>query len=147
MSSAKGLCYALNKPLITINTLEVLTTAAIQQSDEAGNVLYGAMIDARRMEVFTAIYSSKTTTKLSPCAMILQQDSFINELGKNKIVFFGSGAAKWKALCTHSNASFTVVSNLPAAMAQVSHDYFTRNDFANLAYSEPFYLKEFQDKI
>jgi tRNA threonylcarbamoyladenosine biosynthesis protein TsaB len=146
MSSAKGLCYALNKPLIAINTLEVLTTAAIQQSNDAG-LLYCPMIDARRMEVYTAIYSSITTTKLSPRAMILQQDSFINELEKNKIVFFGSGAAKWKALCDHPNASFTVVSSLAAAMAQLSYDYFTRNDFANLAYSEPFYLKEFQDKI
>ena len=147
MSSAKGLCYALNKPLITINTLEVLTVAAIQQTNEPGKFLYCPMIDARRMEVFTAIFSSKTTTKLSPCAMILQQDSFINELEKNKIVFFGSGAAKWKTLCDHPNASFTVVSNLPAAMAQLSYDHCTRNDFANLAYSEPFYLKEFQDKI
>lgn len=147
MSSAKGLCYALNKPLIAINTLEVLTAAAIEQSHDSVNFLYCPMIDARRMEVYTAIYSSKTTTRLSPCAMILQQDSFINELEKNKIVFFGSGAAKWKALCDHPNASFTVVSNLPAAMAQLSYDHFTRNDFADLAYSEPFYLKEFQDKI
>ena len=147
MSSAKGLCYALNKPLITINTLEGLTVAAIQQSNEPGNVLYCAMIDARRMEVFTAIYSSKMATLFSPCAMILQQDSFINQLEKDQIVFFGSGAAKWKVLCNHPNASFTVASNLPAAMAQLSHTYFTRNDFADLAYSEPFYLKEFQDKI
>ena len=147
MSSAKGLCYALNKPLITINTLEVLTVAAIEESHGSVNFLYCPMIDARRMEVFTAIYSSKTTTIFAPCAMILQQDSFINELNKNKIVFFGSGADKWKALCNHPNASFTVVSNLPAAMAQLSHDYYNRNHFADLAYSEPFYLKEFQDKI
>jgi tRNA threonylcarbamoyladenosine biosynthesis protein TsaB len=147
MSSAKGLCYALNKPLIAINTLEVLTAAAIQQSHEIVNLLYCPMIDARRMEVFTAVYSSITATIFSPRAIILQQDSFINELEKNKIVFFGSGADKWKTLCDHPNASFTVVSNLPAAMAQLSYNYFTRNDFADLAYSEPFYLKEFQDKI
>jgi tRNA threonylcarbamoyladenosine biosynthesis protein TsaB len=133
--------------LITLNTLELLAVAAILQTNEPGNLLYCPMIDARRMEVFTAIFSSKTTTRLSPCAMILQQDSFINELEKNKIVFFGSGAAKWKALCDHPNASFTVVSNLPAAMAQLSYDHFARNDFADLAYSEPFYLKEFQDKL
>ncbi len=147
MSSAKGLCYALNKPLITVNTLEVLTAGAIEQSHGTVNFLYCPMIDARRMEVFTAIFSSKTATILSPCAMILQQDSFNKELEKNKIVFFGSGAAKWKAICDHPNASFTVISNLAAAMAQLSQDHFTRNHFANLAYSEPFYLKEFQDKI
>jgi tRNA threonylcarbamoyladenosine biosynthesis protein TsaB len=146
MSSAKGLCYALNKPLITINTLEVLNVAAVEESHGSVNFLYCPMIDARRMEVFTAIYSSRTTTILAPCAMILQQDSFINELKKNKIVFFGSGADKWEAICKHPNASFTVVSNLAAAMAQLSHHHFTRNDLANLAYSEPFYLKEFQDK-
>jgi len=146
MSSAKGLCYSLNKPLIAINTLEILTVAAIGQSHDTVNFFYCPMIDARRMEVFTAIYSSKTTTILSPCAMILQQDSFIKELEKNKIVFFGSGADKWRAICHHPNASFTVVSNLAAAMAQLSQDYFIRKDFANLAYSEPFYLKEFQDK-
>jgi len=147
MSSAKGLCYALNKPLIAINTLEILAGAAIDQSHDTVNFLYCPMIDARRMEVFTAIYSSKSTTILAPCAMILQQDSFNNELEKNKIAFFGSGADKWKTICAHPNASFTVVSNLAAAMAQLSQDYFIRNHFANLAYSEPFYLKEFQDKI
>jgi tRNA threonylcarbamoyladenosine biosynthesis protein TsaB len=147
MSGAKGLCYALNKPLITLNTLEVLAVAAIGQSHDTVNFLYCPMIDARRMEVFTAIYSSITATILSPCAMILQHDSFLKALEKDKIIFFGSGADKWKAICHHPNASFTVVSNLPAAMSQLAQDYFIRNHFANLAYSEPFYLKEFQDKI
>ena len=147
MASAKGLCYALNKPLLTLNTLEVLTVAVQQQSNHSKEILFCPMIDARRMEVFTALYNDQLTAVLLPCAMILEQNSFLNQLDKQPVSFFGSGSIKWKAICRHSNASFTVISNLPAAMAGLSNTYFIKKDFANLAYSEPFYLKEFQDKI
>ena len=147
MSSAKGLCYALNKPLIAINTLEVLTTDAIQQSNHSNDTLFGAMIDARRMEVFTALYNQDLTTALAPCAMVLDENSFAQQLKQNKIVFFGSGAFKWQAMCKHPNASFAVVSNLANAMAALSNTYFKKQAFADLAYSEPFYLKEFQDQV
>ena len=147
MSGAKGLCYALNKPLIAINTLEVLTVAAIQQSTINGATLYCPMIDARRMEVFTALYDHTLTITLHPCAMVLNESSFNDQLAQNKIIFFGSGAAKWQTVCKHSNASFAVVSNLQVAMANLSYAYFKKKQFANLAYSEPYYLKEFQDKI
>lgn len=147
MSGAKGLCYALNKPLIALNTLQVLTVAALQQHPFNGATLYCPMIDARRMEVFTALFTTTLTYALQSCAMILHQGSFAEELAQNKILFFGSGAAKWQAVCTHSNASFAVVSNLEEAMASLSFTQFTQQQFANLAYSEPYYLKEFQDKI
>ncbi|MGG9961701.1 tRNA (adenosine(37)-N6)-threonylcarbamoyltransferase complex dimerization subunit type 1 TsaB [Ferruginibacter sp. SUN106] len=147
MSSAKGLCYALNKPLIALNTLEVLTVAAIQEINVATSILYCPMIDARRMEVFTALYTQTLTSALQPCAMVLNEDSFTDQLQQNPIVFFGSGAAKWQAVCKHSNASFAVVSNVINAMAHLSDNYFQKQAFANLAYTEPFYLKEFQDKI
>jgi len=147
MASAKGLCYALNKPLITINTLQFLTAAAKQQFGSGEEILFCPMIDARRMEVFTALYNTQLTAILPPCAMILGEGSFLTHLEKNKIAFFGSGAAKWKPLCKHSNASFTDVSNLPEAMAALSNTYFLQQQFADLAYSEPFYIKEFQDKI
>ena len=147
MSGAKGLCYALNKPLIAINTLEVLTVAATQHHAIDGATLYCPMIDARRMEVFTALYDHTLTIALHPCAMVLNEGSFSGELSQNRIVFFGSGATKWQAVCKHSNASFAVVSNLQDAMANLSYNYFKSQQFANLAYSEPFYLKEFQDKI
>lgn len=147
MSGAKGLCYALNKPLIALNTLQVLTVAALQQAPLNGATLYCPMIDARRMEVFTALFTNTLTSALQSCAMILHQGSFAEELAQNTILFFGSGAAKWQAVCTHSNASFAVVSNLEHAMASLSYTHFTQQQFADLAYSEPFYLKEFQDKI
>ncbi|GAB2836573.1 tRNA threonylcarbamoyladenosine biosynthesis protein TsaB [Ferruginibacter profundus] len=147
MSTAKGLCYALNKPLIALNTLEVLTVAAIQQINVATSILYCPMIDARRMEVFTALYNQTLTSALHPCAMVLNEDSFSDQLQQNAIVFFGSGAAKWQAICKHSNASFAVISNVTNAIAQLSENRFQKQVFANLAYAEPFYLKEFQDKI
>jgi len=145
MSSAKGLCYALNKPLIAINTLEVLAVDAIQQSNDVAT-LFCPMIDARRMEVFTALYNQDLTTALAPCAMVLDENSFAQQLKQHKIVFFGSGAFKWQAVCKHPNALFAVVSNPTSAMAYLSDSYFKKQSFADLAYSEPFYLKEFQDK-
>ena len=147
MASAKGLCYALNKPLIALNTLEVLTTAVIQQLNTEIDTLFCPMIDARRMEVFTALYNKTLTAQLLPCAMILDSASFTQQLNQHKIVFFGSGATKWKVIYDHGNASFATVSNLPAAMASLSYTRFAKQHFADLAYSEPFYLKEFQDKI
>jgi tRNA threonylcarbamoyladenosine biosynthesis protein TsaB len=147
LASAKGLCYALHKPLLTLNTLEVLTTAAKKSPNSQPDFLYCPMIDARRMEVFTALYTDTLTALLPPCAMILNETSFSNTLEKEKIVFFGSGAAKWQQVCTHSNASFTTHLALPEAMVDLSYQYFLDQRFADLAYSEPFYLKEFQNNV
>ena len=147
MASAKGLCFALNKPLIAINTLEVLTTDALQQYDNSADTLFCAMIDARRLEVFTAVYTNNLVPVLLPCAMVLNENSFVPQLQQHKMVFLGSGMAKWQTLCQHTNASFAATVNLSAAMAYLSNNLYKKQAFANLAYSEPFYLKEFQDKI
>ena len=145
MASAKGLCYALKKPLITMSTLEILTVSALQFfRDEGETVLFCPMMDARRMEVFTAVYKNDLTIYLPPCATILDEFSFENELSKNKIIFFGSGAAKWKMICNHSNAFFERVSILPESMSIQSNILFLQKKFTALAYSEPLYLKEFQ---
>ena len=147
MASAKGLCYALNKPLIALNTLQVLAVGVQQVLYNPANILFCPMIDARRMEVFTALYDEKLNPLLAPCAMVLQQDSFLHQLQRFKIVFFGSGAAKWQLACAHPNASFATVSNIANAMAFLGNQHFVEKKFADLAYSEPFYLKAFQDKI
>jgi tRNA threonylcarbamoyladenosine biosynthesis protein TsaB len=147
LASAKGLSYALNKPLLTLNTLEVLTTAAKKLPDSQQDILYCPMIDARRMEVFTALYTGTLTAVLPPCAMILNEASFLNTLEKEKIIFFGSGAGKWQQVCKHPNASFTTYLALPEAMADLAYQYFLHHRFADLAYSEPFYLKEFQNSV
>jgi tRNA threonylcarbamoyladenosine biosynthesis protein TsaB len=141
-----GICYALNKPLILVNMLEVLATS-IQQKNDHSALLFCPMIDARRMEVFTAIYDYSLNTKMEPCALILQENSFLNYLENNKIIFSGSGLAKWKAICTHPNALFSSIYDLAPAMAGLSFNYFLQPRFSNLAYSEPNYLKEFKDYI
>ena len=100
MASAKGLCYALGKPLITIGTLEMLAYQAISQANINQNdmpILFCPMIDARRMEVFTAVYDKNLNTILSPSALIIDKDSFANLLLNNKIIFFGDGADKFPA--------------------------------------------------
>jgi len=151
MASAKGLCYALNKPLIALNTLEVWTASAIRHLQKQGaadpKLLYCPMIDARRMEVFTAIYDIAYSPVLSPLPLVLKAQSFEAELLKDRIVFFGSGAKKWQDLCRQPKALFTEVSILPEAMAERADHYYNRQVFAELAYSEPLYLKDFQTVI
>ena len=145
MASAKGLCYALKKPLIALSTLEVLTVSAFEIFDIADNeILFCPMMDARRMEVFTAIYKKDLSVVLRPCAMILNEHSFEKELLKSKILFFGSGSAKWKLISDNVNAVFETIQLLPKSMAKLSNDHFLEKNFTELAYSEPIYLKEFQ---
>lgn len=142
MASAKGLCYALNKPLIAISTLKVMAKAALNQSDDS-SVLFCPMIDARRMEVFTAIYKKDLTEVLPPCALVLDENAYHSYLQKNKIVFFGNGMPKWRTTIQSNHALFTEIINLPEALAALSYEYFQKREFADLAYAEPFYIKEF----
>jgi tRNA threonylcarbamoyladenosine biosynthesis protein TsaB len=148
MASAKGLCYALKKPLITINTLEVLTSSAMLLFPEMeGSVLFCPMIDARRMEVFTAIYKKDLSEYMKPAALILDDRSFAKELSETKLLFFGTGSKKWELICKHPNALFKIVPLLPEAFAKQSEKCSFQGLFADLAYSEPFYLKDFQTVI
>lgn len=147
LASAKGLVFALGKPLIMLNTLEVLTASAFSvdggfQSGAA--ILYCPMIDARRMEVFTAIYDDQLAVRLAPCAMVLDEHSFQDMMKENPICFFGNGSIKWSALCKDPNASFLHVDIQAEAMSKLSFKAFSSKDFADPAYSEPFYLKEHQ---
>lgn len=145
MASAKGICYALQKHLIAINTLEMMAASAMLSIKNIGKgYLLCPMMDARRMEVFTAIYKQDLQTLLEPCALILDESSFKNELDANEILFFGNGSLKWQKNCVHKNAVFNDIIDEPAALSQLSNTYFLSSQFANLAYSEPIYLKEFQ---
>lgn len=146
MASAKGLCYALNKPFIAINTLEVMTKAVLLQNTDTA-ALYCPMIDARRMEVFTAVYNTDMVAVMQPCALILDEESYSLHLQKNKLVFFGSGAAKWKAIAGSLNVSFTEINCLPEAFAALSYQYCLNSQFSDLAYSEPYYIKDFKTNI
>ena len=148
MASAKGICFALQKPLISINSLEIIAFAAILENadnNDISNLLICPMIDARRMEVFTALYSQKLEIILEPQAMIIDSNSFENHFLENKILFVGNGAKKWELICKNKKALFTQNSNNLLAMNRLSFKKYGNKDFSNLAYSEPSYLKEFFD--
>lgn len=143
MASAKGLCYALKIPLITLGTLEVMAYTAKQQVSNASYLLC-PMIDARRMEVFTAVYNEELHTIKEPHASILDETSFA-ELEQQPVYFFGNGAAKWQSICKLPNAKFINVNWNAASMIEMSYKKYNANQFTSLAYAAPFYLKEFHN--
>lgn len=141
MAAAKGFCYALDIPFITENTLKVMALAAREQFPEAG--LYCPMIDARRMEVFAALYRSDGTELMTPSAMVIDPDSFVNWLTDHKISFFGGGADKCKPIITAPSAAFIKVDTHVRYLGIASFLRYLRNEFTGLVYSEPTYTKEF----
>jgi tRNA threonylcarbamoyladenosine biosynthesis protein TsaB len=147
MASAKGLCYALNKPLIAVNTLESMAMAAaitLSETDKQTQLLC-PMIDARREEVYTAIYDHSLNILLPPGAIILDTNSYAEFLDKHTILFFGTGSDKWEKACLHPNARFQCVNIDPNSMAILSVKKFSAKDaqFDDPAYLEPLYIKEF----
>lgn len=146
MASAKGLCYAINKPLITVSTLKALTFQAIRQlgiKDNDQSSLFCPMVDARRMEVFTSVYDKDFNIILNPCALILDESSFVKILLKYPIYFFGNGSIKWKNLCKNDNAQFLILDKNPLYMSQLTYSMFINSEFSDLVYIEPFYIKDF----
>ena len=139
LATAKGFCFALQKPLIVINTLQMMANAATENAVE----LICPMIDARRMEVFTAIYNKKLEIIVEPLALVVDEKSFAKELALNKILFLGNGSKKFKSLCENKNAFFTEIAADASHIISFSELQFSKNHFADLAYSEPLYLKEF----
>lgn len=143
MATAKGLCYALSKPLILINTLQVMAQAALQIiEDRIPQSWLCPMIDARRMEVFTAIYDEQLATIMQPSAIILEENSFETFLAKNDIYFFGSGSKKWQAIAPKNKTFFVEVQHNSKHLGQLAAKAFTQKQFADLSYSELSYLKE-----
>ncbi len=144
LASAKGLCYALQKPLITINTLKIIAISVIKSAgDTANNYLYVPMIDARRMEVFTAIYDNKLNVIEAPNAKILDEDSFVSVLKDHSVIFSGSGSVKFQPICNHHHAIFSKVQHQAEDMSELAFNALEEKKFANLAYCEPYYLKSF----
>jgi len=138
VSSAKGLCFALDIPLISVSTLQSL---AFQVKEETTIV---TMLDARRMEVYSAVYSSDKKEIRETKAEILTDQSFAEYLEKGKVTFIGSGVEKFKSLCTHPNAIFIDDKNPSAQeMAFLAEEKFKQNNFEDVAYFEPYYLKDF----
>jgi len=143
MATAKGLCYALNKPLIGVSTLEAMAIAAIET--EPGFNLYCPMIDARREEVYTALYNAEMTPVLAPCALVLSNKSFEQQLNANRIIFFGNGAFKMGKYL-HENLRYMVQQQIKYSghhLASILFNRFKSRQFLDLAYTEPLYLKDF----
>lgn len=139
LATAKGFCYALRKPLVTINTLVIMANAV---KDDRADIIC-PMIDARRMEVFTALLDTDLQIIVGPKAMILDENSFAEELATQTILFFGNGSDKFKEICRSDHAIFAPISFDAATMVSLSEKQFQAKEFADLAYTEPLYLKEF----
>jgi len=147
VSTAKGLCFALEKPLISVPTLEALTFGAqkrIQILKLQASSLFCPMLDARRMEVYCAVYDEKLNEVEKTSAEIITENSFEKYLASGAVYFFGNGAAKCKSAITHANANFVDGINASAAsMISFSEKFFREKKFEDTAYFEPFYLKDF----
>lgn len=144
-STAKGLCYALDIPIITIPTLLIITIGAIEDKfDYEGPFLYAPMIDARRMEVFTALYKPDWELKNEIHAEIIEEDSFSDILEHNRIIFCGNGMPKCKEILSkHPNAIFSDAPLSAKNMIKPALQMFENEQFDDVAYFEPFYLKEY----
>lgn len=143
-SIAKGLCYGMNIPLIPIDTLQVLCASLlVAVSDKA---LLCPMLDARRMEVYSALYDPTTQQRQSEVnALIIDEQSFVDLLAERQLIFFGNGAAKCKEVIKNVNAIF-VDDVLPQAqyMGRIAEQILdSQLDTKQMAYYEPFYLKDF----
>ena len=143
VSVAKGLCYGLNIPLIGIGSIESMGVHAAEESDK-GDLLFCPMIDARRMEVYTALYNAKGEEVLPVSAEIIDENSFAEYLKDTQIVFFGNGAEKCKEKIIHENALFDQTQHTSARfMQKLAETKYVNEEFEDLAYFEPFYLKDF----
>lgn len=139
VSAAKGLCFALGIPLIATNTLKAL---ALTISIEDG--IKVPLLDARRMEVYSAVFSNENKIIKQVTAEVIDELSFNKFLKEEKVYFLGDGASKCKGIITHKNAFF-MEDKFPSAneMASLSFSKFKNNEFEDVAYFEPFYLKDF----
>jgi len=139
VSAAKGLCYALDIPLISIATLEAL---AHQIKIEEGVIV--PMLDARRMEVYSAVFDFEHDQIRATQAQILEENSFNEYFEKGPVYFIGSGVEKTKELIVHKNAIF-VENKLPSTneMGLLAYNKYKKNDIEDVAYFEPYYLKDF----
>lgn len=139
VSAAKGLCFALEIPLISISTLEAL---AGQVKNTDGIII--PMLDARRLEVYSAVFSKDKFQIRDARAEVLDGHSFANYLNENIIYFIGNGVEKFKPICKHNNPIF-MDQNLPSSneMGILAENKYQNNEFEDVAYFEPYYLKDF----
>lgn len=139
LAAAKGICYANGLPLICINTLEWIALGNREQATD----LIAPMIDARRMEVFTAVYSKQLESILSPTNLILDEQSYSSLLSSKRILFVGDGATKWEPICKHPHAHFAEALHTENHHAKLASNYFNNKLFTSVFTASPFYTKDF----
>lgn len=148
VSAAKGICYAAEKPLISINSLDSMTQGAYQLYksiiEKSGIDYFCPMIDARRMEVYTALYDKEFNRIKETEALVVDESTFKNHLEHKKILYFGNGAIKCREIINHPNAFF-IDDFSPSAqfMIPLAIKALTNQTFEDVAYFEPYYLKDF----
>ncbi|MDH8700805.1 tRNA threonylcarbamoyladenosine biosynthesis protein TsaB [Dysgonomonadaceae bacterium PH5-43] len=149
VSEAKGLCYGLDIPLIAIPSLKVLTESLLlQHTSYKDDILLCPMIDARRMEVYSALYDVNLNEVRSVGADIIDAESYKEYLEAGKVIYFGDGSAKCKDVITSHNALFVDdIYPMASAMTNLAATAYSNKDFVDVAYFEPFYLKEFQATV
>ncbi|MBL4753891.1 MAG: tRNA (adenosine(37)-N6)-threonylcarbamoyltransferase complex dimerization subunit type 1 TsaB [Flavobacteriales bacterium] len=143
VSTAKGLCYSLDKPLISVDTMMSMANAFAHEDDRSR--LLCPMLDARRMEVYSAVYDAALQEKRATSAVIIDENAFSDFLKSSKVLFFGDGADKCEPILgKHKNARFDVDYQISAtSMVSLSAAKFEHELFEDIAYFEPYYLKEF----
>ncbi len=143
VSTAKGLCYALEKPLIGVDTLQMMAAGFILENDGFDGLVC-PMIDARRMEVFTAIFDHSLRKIGNTAAVIVDASSFSHLSAAQRMAFIGDGAAKCAAVLEGPHAFFPGGNyNSARHMSQLAYRQFETGQFEDVAYFEPFYLKDF----
>lgn len=152
VSCAKGLCYGAEKPLIGVGTLDTIAQCAIDNNlmekgghsaEELKSCLVVPMIDARRMEVYTAVFDSAGKQLTKTEAVILDENSFGKELEAGPVLFTGNGSEKFKPLVNHPNAIFAEQMPHACGMRVIASEKLNKKEFKDCAYFEPFYLKDF----
>ena len=143
-AAAKGLCFALDIPLVAVGTLPALAHQVATRTPRAESWLYCPMLDARRQEVYTALYHADGRPELLPTNLVLDADSLAEHLAHHSLLFFGSGAAKFQPLVAASpNAAFlSDVQPSAISTGELALGAYRRQEFQDVAYYEPFYLKE-----
>ena len=144
-SMAKGVCYGMNIPLISLPTTEVMAVPVLLYHEEVEeDALLVPMIDARRMEVYSTVYDRRLKAVRGTQADVVEADTYDRYLERGPVYFFGDGADKVRSVIAHPNARFLPdVRPLARHMFPLAEGRLARRELADVAYSEPFYLKEF----
>ena len=143
-AAAKGLCYALDIPLVAVSTLQALAQQVAAVTARPETVLFCPMLDARRMEVYGALYAHDGAEVLAPTPLLLDSDTLAEQLTHYHLLCFGNGAVKFQPLVAdNDNASFlTGIEPSAVAVGSLALEAYRRGEFRDVAYYEPFYLKE-----